>query len=260
MKLRWTPRSDAPWSSQCTRKTPYVMLAQLDSSGATVEAGSAEKEMSDRSGASSRGRALTTQEEKPRAGPSPPRRRQGAGRPSRPAADPARLPLPHLVGRNARSLLKRLDLGPARLGRHFPPSQNSSATDRSLHGQSAVASAGQRAGLSGGRPAKGRGDPAHADQRASGWRSGRRDVRARGSTRAPPQSSPRRAGANPRAGRGDSSPTGPNRRLRAPRLPGAEPPPRSVRAGEARPSASVRASSQCVMINSPYQTLAVPPA
>lgn len=30
--------------------------------------------------------------------------------------------------------------------------------------------------------------------------------------------------------------------------------------GEARPSASVRASSQCVMINSPYQTLAVPPA
>lgn len=51
------------------------------------------------------------------------------------------------------------------------------------------------------------------------------------------------------------------RRPRAPRPPRGGGATSQKREGcEARPSASVRASSQCVMINSPYQTLAVPPA
>lgn len=106
----------------------------------------AEKEMRERSGASSRGRALTTQEEKPAPAPPRPADARGAGETSRPAADPARLPLPHLVGRNCAKPLKSVWisvlLGSAAI---FSPSQNSSATDRSLHGPSAAAKAGQRA-------------------------------------------------------------------------------------------------------------------
>ena len=71
MKLRWTPRERCTPEQSMHRKTPYVMLAQLGFLAPQSKQAWAEKEMSERSGASSRGRALTTQEEKP--APAPPR-------------------------------------------------------------------------------------------------------------------------------------------------------------------------------------------
>ena len=65
MKLRWTPRERCTPEQSMHRKTPYVMLAQLGFLAPQSKQAWAEKEMSERSVASSRGRALTTQEEKP---------------------------------------------------------------------------------------------------------------------------------------------------------------------------------------------------
>lgn len=258
MKLRWTPRE---------RCTPEQVNAQKNTVragptwilGATVEAGSG-REGDERTirGLESRPGALTTQEEA-RAGPSPPRRRQGSrGDPLGPPADPARLlSCTLLVGNCAKPLKKRLDLGPARLGRHFlsfPEQQR----DRQVPPRAIRGCQGGSAGGPERRPGPPRGGatwPTRTNGRAAGG-AGAVTSGPELHARAPVLAAPCRGQSTGGAGRQLAHRPKP-RRLRAPRRPrgGRSHLPEVCEGCEAGSSASVRASSQCVMINSPYQTL-----
>lgn len=66
MKLRWTPRERCTPEQSMHKNTPYVMLAQLGFLAPQSKQAWVEKEMSEWSGAPSRGRALTPQENSPR--------------------------------------------------------------------------------------------------------------------------------------------------------------------------------------------------
>lgn len=234
MKLRWTPRERCTPEQSMHRKTPYVMLAQLGFLAPQSKQAWAEKEMSERSGASSRGRALTTQEEKPAPAPPRPSDARGAGRDplGAPRAPHASLSRTLLVG-IARSLLKNVWisvlLGSAAI---FSPSQNSSATDGSRYGPIR----GRQGGSAGGpqrRPVRrgaGRPGPTRANGRAAGGAcavtSGARAPRARARVLAAPRRSQSAGGAGRRLAHRPKP-----RRPRAPQPPwgrGAEPPPRSV--------------------------------
>lgn len=105
--------------------------------GATVKAGLGGGGEERRSGAPSRGRVLTPQESSPRPPLSLPQAPggPGPGETLSAGAHPARLPFPHLVGRNcAKPFKKSLDFGLARLRRHFLSFPDTSATNRSRHG------------------------------------------------------------------------------------------------------------------------------
>lgn len=80
MKLRWTPRERCTPEQSMHKNTPYVMLAQLGFLAPQSKQAWVEKEMSERSGAPSRGRALTPQENSPAPAPLPPSEPRGAGR------------------------------------------------------------------------------------------------------------------------------------------------------------------------------------